>query len=144
MHYQILDAVEPRSTSKLEPTASDTKKFAIRAHQHMWPCVCRSPRHLDVMSILHGRDSTFSGCSTEHISFAHIEHQRVCTQRKRAVLQVCRRLVRANQAHRPFHVASLLLGTHRHHRLAERDRIALLSTPCRRKTSSDHAVNDDI
>ena len=65
----------------------------------------------------------------------------------------------------PIHVTSLFPVTHRHHRLAERERRlvnllsstiiaasqlaererrAVLSTTCHRKRSSDHAVNDDI
>ena len=37
-------------------------------------------------------------------------------------LQVCRHLVRGNQAHQPIHVTRLFPVIHRHHRLAERER----------------------
>ena len=39
----------------------------------------------------------------QHISFAHLELQRMCARRKSAVPQVCRPLVHGNQAHRPIH-----------------------------------------
>ena len=74
----------------------------------------------------------------EHLSFAHLELQRMCARRKSATPCSWESSASTN----PW--TSRLLGTQGHHQLAERDKRALLSTPCRKTTSSDHAVNDDI
>ena len=86
----------------------------------------------------------FFGDTGDATLSTHLELQRMCARRK-----MCCSLNlstpcswESSASTNPW--TSLLLGTQGHHRLVERGRSALLSTPCRRKTSSDHAVNDDI
>ena len=92
--------------------------FAVRTHAIM---SASSGRHLVRGNQVHRPGTGDTGDAATIPDTAHAQnHQdvstprspRMCARHQRAVLQVCRHLVRGNQAHQPIHVTSLFARGH--------------------------------